>query len=388
MKQNINKQYLSNFLMGVVFSYGIEKLFLRGIGITAAGIGIASAIYLTVTLLLDIPSGILADRWSRKGVLLIAVFAMALYFVLEGTAHSLPQLILAYCVYGIYLVCTSGTYQALMYDVLHESEQSKLYSKINGQAYTLFLVGAGVADLASGFIAHRFGYSAPFFLSIVPCVINVFVILSIVEPTFHKSDHKERILAQTKQAIRSIVGVKLLLSLTVVTTLFTVVENFKLEYGQLYMLHYINSPQLLGILWAMYSFTWALGSLIAHRLHAKLSVLIFLAVTPLIAMSLINSKLGLGLFMVQAVAAAAVTNIIETKIQDATPSQVRASVLSVLSWTGRLIAIPAVLLMGSLTSSHTILWALRLVTIIAVFNLLFWLVAGQNRKLSPQIQTN
>ena len=65
----INKIYLSNFLTGLVFWYGIEKLFMLSIGITAYSVGTITALFIVVTLLLDIPSGMLADRWSRKGTL-------------------------------------------------------------------------------------------------------------------------------------------------------------------------------------------------------------------------------------------------------------------------------------------------------------------------------
>ena len=191
-----------------------------------------------------------------------------------------------------------------------------------------------------------------------------------------------------RQALRSIIGIRLLLSLAVVSSLFTVIENFKTEYGQLYMLHYISSPQVLGILWGIYSFTWAFGSFIAHRLQTRATLLMVLAVVPLIFMSLFDSRVGLALFMVQATAAAALANIIETRVQDSTPSSVRASILSILSWSGRLISVPAVLLMGALITSHDILWALRFTTGIACFILLFWLVNAQSRKPSRQIQTN
>ncbi len=69
MKSQIPKIYLSNFLTGLVFWYGIEKLFMRSIGIDAVGVGIATAVFIGFNLIFDIPAGILADKWSRKGML-------------------------------------------------------------------------------------------------------------------------------------------------------------------------------------------------------------------------------------------------------------------------------------------------------------------------------
>jgi len=67
----IQKLYLSNFLAGLVFWYGIEKLFMRSIGINAVGIAAATAALTIFLAMFDIPAGILADKRSRKGVLVL-----------------------------------------------------------------------------------------------------------------------------------------------------------------------------------------------------------------------------------------------------------------------------------------------------------------------------
>ncbi len=58
----IQKLYVSNFLTGVVFWYGIEKLFMRSIGIDAIGVGVATAFLSVFNLMTDIPAGIWAGR--------------------------------------------------------------------------------------------------------------------------------------------------------------------------------------------------------------------------------------------------------------------------------------------------------------------------------------
>lgn len=120
MPSNILKLYASNFLVGLVFWYGIEKLFMQSIGIDAVGISVTIAVLFAFNLVFDIPSGILADKWSRKGVLLVGVAALALSSLLLGLATGLELYIVGYLLYGIKIVATSGTYQALVYDSLHE----------------------------------------------------------------------------------------------------------------------------------------------------------------------------------------------------------------------------------------------------------------------------
>lgn len=373
MQSNINKLYVSNFLVGLVFWYGIEKLFMRSIGIDAVGVGVTTAVLLGFNLIFDIPSGILADKWSRKGMLFLAVTAMAIGSVILGTSHSLTPYIIGYLFYGVYVVSTSGTYQAIIYDSLYEEGKTKNYSKIMGRAFALFLAGAGVANILSGFVSNTFNYQTAFLISVIPCILNIFVIASLKEPKFHKTEQKGRIFAQIKNASKAIADNGFLRSIAIITSTLTIVELFMGDFGQLYMLRYVSTPRILGLLWAAYAFTWSLGSLLAHKFHTRLNILVVATVLPLVAMSFIDNRLSLVLFMVQATASAALRNQAETRIQNATPSAVRASILSVLSSIGRTISLPASFVIGWLIRDYNAFWALRAVAVIATIVLLYWL---------------
>jgi hypothetical protein len=53
-------------LQGLILWVPIEKLFMTQIGFDAASVGVMAAAYAAVTPLLEVPSGILADRWSPQ----------------------------------------------------------------------------------------------------------------------------------------------------------------------------------------------------------------------------------------------------------------------------------------------------------------------------------
>lgn len=369
----IHKLYLSNFLTGLVFWYGIEKLFMGSIGIDAVGVGLVTAVLIVFNLIFDIPSGILADKWSRKGVLAISAVALGISSYIFGSSEGLLLFAIGEVFYGVYVVSTSGTYAAITYDILHEEGRADQYSKISGRAYALFLAGAGVANVASGFIASQFDYRTAYFVTIISCVMNVVLILSIKEPVFHKAEKKEKVLGQLSQASRAIGRIHLLRVLVIVLSALTITEMFKGEFGQLYMLRYFSAPEIIGLLWAAYAFTWALGSLIAHKFRARLNTLIVCTVVPFILMSFIDNWFSLVLFMFQAVAAAALINQVETRIQENTPSNVRASILSVVSTIGRAVQVPAAFALGWLFRDYGSLVALWVVAIVAGLTLVYWL---------------
>jgi predicted MFS family arabinose efflux permease len=235
------------------------------------------------------------------------------------------------------------------------------------------LCGAGVANIASGIIADNFGYRIPFYLTVLSCLVNVAVMLSLKEPAFHKPENKEKILRQLLKTSKAVLVIPLLRILAIIMSLYAVVELFKADFGQLYFLRYVTEPQLLGLLWAVYAFTWAIGGFIAHRLHNRLNELVIGATLPVLLMGFIDSWPALVLFNVQAVASAALMNQIETRVQDETPSHVRASIISVLSSIGRAVTIPASLALGWIFKNQGAFVAVRAMSILATCILIIWI---------------
>jgi MFS family permease len=126
------------------------------------------------------------------------------------------------------------------------------------------------------------------------------------------------------------------------------------------------------LLWAAGALTWAAGNLIAHHFKTRLTGLMIVTVAPLILMSFLDMWFSLVLFMIQQVAMGALFNQIETRVQDATPSAVRTSILSVLSSLGRAIAIPSSILIGWIISHYDVFQAQRLISLVAAAALLYW----------------
>jgi len=374
MRTTILKLYFANFFIGLVFWYGIEKLFMQSIGIDATQIGLVIAAVLGFNLLFDIPSGIVADRWSRKGVLVLSLAAMILCCLILGNANGFVPYLIGYGIfYGLYVVGTSGTSASIVYDTLYEHGKSKLYSKIMGRTYAFYLAGIAVANIASGFLAQMFDFRATYFITILSCLIAIAIIITIKEPTFHKKEQKERMLAQLGSVTKAMMKSKIILVLTIVLSTLTVVQVFKNDFGQLYILRYVSEPQFIGLLWAGGALSWAAGNLIAHHFKTRLTSLMMVTVLPLIAMSFIDTWFSLILFMVQQVAMGALFNQIETRVQDVTPSAVRTSILSVLSSLGRGIAVPTSIFIGWIISRYDVFLALRFISVIALAVLFYWL---------------
>ena len=373
--------------MGFIFWYGIEKLFMTNIGISAVGVGISSAFFLATNLIFEIPSGIFADKWSRKGMLILSSVFLGLASILFGISNGLYLYIIGEILYGLYISAMSGTYQALIYDILHEEKRQDQYSKVAGKSFALFMFGSAIADLSSGFLANQIGFRLIFFISLVSCLLNVFIILSICEPKFHKIKQKNNIIPSLKKALIDIIKDNFLRSLAVIISVLAVMDLYKSEFGQLYFLRYVSSVQLMGILWAVYALTWSLGSLIAHKFRTRLDGLVVFTVAPFIIMSFIDNWICILLFMVNATASAALINQVETRVQESTPSSIRTSVLSALTSVGRAISIPASFLIGWITLTYGALWSVRFIATLGLVILIYWIISRRNINQKSEVST-
>src|ERR687898_1984428 len=80
--------YLATFLQNLALWVPIEKLFMTTIGFTSASIGLMASVYAVVVPVLEVPSGVIADRWSRRGVLILGSLAATVSVVIGGFSQS------------------------------------------------------------------------------------------------------------------------------------------------------------------------------------------------------------------------------------------------------------------------------------------------------------
>ena len=84
--------HVAVFLQGFILWVPVEKLFMSEIGFDPATIGVMAAAYAAVVPIVEVPSGILADRWSRRGTLVVATRRLAGLLALRRAEHQRPHL--------------------------------------------------------------------------------------------------------------------------------------------------------------------------------------------------------------------------------------------------------------------------------------------------------
>jgi MFS family permease len=321
----------------------------------------------------NIPASILADRWSRKYMLMIGIVALSVGSLLMSQAHSLASYLSATAIWGIYVVATSGTYQAITYDALAEIGKQSDYVLHQGRSYGMFLLGISLSSVASGYLAHAYGFRSTYLLTLIPCAINLLVLGSIIEPRMHRDSTDSKLFQHLKHTVRLISGEQVLLYLSLVFIIAGILDNSQNEYSGLYFI--ALGFGAVGNGWANAG-KWLFGSLgqfLSNRLRRITRLLIPTFLIAFIGFSLVHSAYGLIFFYAATFSRGIVSTNVENVIQQHTASSVRATTISLLGFIESVVLIPLSLLFG-LLANRTIFDGYRLIALVGLAGGVIWLL--------------
>lgn len=359
IKARLRPLYATGFIHSFVLWYSIEKLFMRSIGLNDYLITIATLVYIVVMMTANIPLGVLADRWSRKGVLNIATCALIASSLVCGLAHGLAMYVIGISVWGLFYAAYAGSYDSVIYDVVVEERgPADAFKRFYGrwQMYdsaafiTSALVSAGVARFAT--------LRVEFFLT-VPVTCGAFLTLRrFREPRLHRAGPPSHLASHLRQVLRGTTrpGVAWVVVALVANC---VAMRLLIEFYQLWYL-----GLALPVVWygpgcaLMYCGAWSGGAL-ADRLGGARTVLVAAFGTLVLAGGLFVRIPGVVIgAQVAAILGITLLNIALTRyLHDSMPSNIRAGATSVVSTAGYGVFVPVALAFGLFSRAHGIFGA-------------------------------
>jgi MFS family permease len=169
--------YAAAFLQNLALWVPIEKLFMTSIGFNAASVGAMAAVYAVVVPVLEVPSGVLADRWSRRGVLILASIAGTLSVLVGGSSQNVAVYMISAALLGVFFALQSGTLESVVYDtVLEETGDSEAFEQTIGRVRLVESVALVASALTGGAIAQIATLRTTYFLT-APLLLASTVVL-------------------------------------------------------------------------------------------------------------------------------------------------------------------------------------------------------------------
>ncbi len=140
-------------------------LLLVGRGFSLAAVGVAEGVFHIVSMLFEVPSGMLADILGRKRTLIAAGLVNAAAGVAMAASRGLFGVCAAMALEALSFNLASGTLEALTYDTLAENGQEARYIRQTSRQYTLYSAAQSAASLMSVFTI-RLGFTAAYPFSV------------------------------------------------------------------------------------------------------------------------------------------------------------------------------------------------------------------------------
>ena len=128
-------------------------------GLTPVEISVCLTAWSIASFVLQVPSGIVADRWSRRYILALSQLGRAAGFVVWLFYPHFWGFLIGLVLWGIKSAFTSGTFEALLYDELKAGGQAADYTRIFGRTRAVQSGGVLLAALGAAVVA-RLGYAA------------------------------------------------------------------------------------------------------------------------------------------------------------------------------------------------------------------------------------
>ena len=309
-------------------------LFYKENGLATQDLFLLKAAYSFSIVVLEVPSGYMGDVWGRKASLILGSVLGFIGFALYCLATGFWTFLICEIILGIGQSFISGSDSALLYDSLQAAKKEKDYLKIEGKMISAGNFAEAVAAPLGVLIAMA-SLRTPFFFQTLVAFAAVPAALTLVEPARKKmTGHTSlsQVFAIVRFALKEHHGLRatILYSSAMGTATLTMAW-----FVQPYFAYLALPLVFYGILIPALNLFTGFISIHAWKVEQKLGrVLVMICIAVGIGggyllMGITGSMAGLlFLFIFYGVRGVA-TPVLRNQINEITPSDIRATVLSV-----------------------------------------------------------
>ena len=373
----------------------IIVLFFQDNGMNMKEIMLLQAIYSVTVAAIEIPSGYVADVLGRKNSMIVGTtfgfIGMLIYCFTHGFWGFLPAAISL----GIGQSFVSGSDTALMYDTLLELKREKDFIKLEGRSISVGNFAEAIASVAGGFLAE-ISLRTPFYFQAVIAFIGVPMAIMLIEPKVAKLQNGR---SQAFKNIKNILHYALIknksLKWNIVYSSVIGVSTLTMAwFVQPYYKELSIEIKYFGIIGAVMNLAVAFTSFHAHRIEShfkentmNLLILLFIGSGFIVVgqwLSLWSLLILLVFYLVRGIA----TPVLRDYINKLTPSEMRATVMSIRSFIIRALFAVTAPFLGYLADKYSIQQALLLsgilFIILGLFTLIFLTRSNKTKLVSNQ----
>jgi MFS family permease len=355
-------------------------------GLSMKDIMLLQAVYSIAIVVLEIPSGYLADVIGRRKTLIIGAIFGTIGFTTYSFSYGFIGFLIAEIILGIGQSCISGADSAMLYDSLLERGEEKKYTRFEGRITSLGNIAEAVAGIAGGLLAG-ITLRAPYIAQAFVAFIALPAAITLVEPTRKVPLIKAGIMEIVRIARFALFEDRPLRRNILFSAITGTATLTMAWFAQPFFEYTRIDIAWFGLLWTSLNLTVAITSYWSHSLESKLgqrwSILIIALLIPLgyLALGRFHLPSGLIILYLFYLVRGFATPVLKDYINRVTASHIRATVLSVRNFIIRLLFSLTGPLLGWVKDLYSLPQALTLAGIIflvlTVITAILFIISGK-----------
>jgi MFS family permease len=151
-------------------------------GLSDSQITMLLAIWSTTAVVAEVPSGALADRFSRRGCLVASGVLQAAGYAAWVLYPSFYGFAAGFVLWGLGGALESGAFEALVYDALAANGDEDQYIRLNARVDTIELIAQVPVAVVATVLFAVGGYQLTGWVSVAMCLTSSVVALRFPEP--------------------------------------------------------------------------------------------------------------------------------------------------------------------------------------------------------------
>lgn len=240
-------------------------------GLKPLQISILLMVWAGITFILEVPSGVLADKYSRKNILILSQSLRIIGYLFWMFLPNFLGFLMGFVLWGIKSALTSGTLESFIFDELKSRNAEKEYTKVLGKLQSLSYLAIVFSGIGAS-LAVRFGYGFVLFISIISLIISTIAVYLIPSVKYVASTEEKRYFALLKKGIevslKNTSILRIIIFISLAQGLFGALD----EYWSIFANEVGLAKSCLGIFFVIYGLVQVLASTIAYKVKNKSNV--------------------------------------------------------------------------------------------------------------------
>lgn len=336
MRKNIYLAYLYSFAAW----FGITNLwviYLGQQGLSLVQIGLCESIFHVASFCFEVPSGMLADRFSYKTVLFASRVMAIGSSIIMLAAHSFIWFAISFIVSAWSYNLQSGTLEAFAYESLPEAGRDGRYPQVVSMMGIITEIGSTAGVIIAGTLVH-WHFALTYYIAIILGGVALLAITLMREPAVHQEQEKRQTIAViTKAALHVLIKQPVLRNLMLIdASISTIGTAFYYYFQNVMTTEHFSGWQISGLMLAS-----SVLSIVAMKImptlqqkYAQAPLLLTMTLVVVVALVLTGIKslpLMLTMYLLFQSVIAVLYPLFNAYYNELIPSAQRATLLSVAS---------------------------------------------------------